>query len=80
MSMSSDIDFSPADVLIIGAGASGATAAWNLAETKMRIVCLEQGGGLTLQTTQLLGETGRVGRNRISVLILIAASSLVITL
>ncbi len=44
MSMSSDIDFSPADVLIIGAGASGATAAWNLAETKMRIVCLEQGG------------------------------------
>ena len=44
MSMSSGIDFSPADVLIIGAGASGATAAWNLAETKMRIVCLEQGG------------------------------------
>ena len=44
MSVSSDIDFSPADVLIIGAGASGATAAWNLAETKMRIVCLEQGG------------------------------------
>ena len=42
--MSSDIDFSPVDVLIIGAGASGATAAWNLAETKMRIVCLEQGG------------------------------------
>ena len=34
----------PADVVIIGAGASGATAAWNLAETKMRIVCLEQGG------------------------------------
>jgi choline dehydrogenase-like flavoprotein len=31
------------DVLIIGAGASGAAAAWNLAETKMRIVCLEQG-------------------------------------
>lgn len=31
------------DVLIIGAGASGAAAAWNLADTKMRIVCLEQG-------------------------------------
>lgn len=30
--------------MIIGAGASGATVAWNLAETKMRIVCLEQGG------------------------------------
>lgn len=33
----------PADVLIIGAGASGAAMAWSLVETKMRIVCLEQG-------------------------------------
>lgn len=33
----------PVDVLIIGAGASGAAAAWSLADTKMRIVCLEQG-------------------------------------
>jgi len=41
--MDDPIDFSPADVLIIGAGASGGTVAWNLAETKMRIVCLEQG-------------------------------------
>ena len=32
------------DVLIIGAGASGAAVAWSLAETKMRILCLEQGG------------------------------------
>ena len=32
-----------ADVLIIGSGASGAAVAWSLAETKMRIVCLEQG-------------------------------------
>jgi len=31
------------DVLIIGAGASGAAVAWSLAETKMRILCLEQG-------------------------------------
>ena len=31
------------DVLIIGAGASGAAAAWSLADTRMRIVCLEQG-------------------------------------
>jgi 2-polyprenyl-6-methoxyphenol hydroxylase-like FAD-dependent oxidoreductase len=30
------------DVLIIGAGASGAAVAWSLADTKMRIVCLEQ--------------------------------------
>ena len=33
----------PVDVLIVGAGASGAAVAWSLAETKMRIVCLEQG-------------------------------------
>ena len=33
----------PVDVLIVGAGASGAAAAWSLAETRMRIVCLEQG-------------------------------------
>ncbi len=31
------------DVLIIGAGASGGAVAWSLADTKMRIVCLEQG-------------------------------------
>jgi len=31
------------DVLIIGAGASGAAAAWSLADTKMRILCLEHG-------------------------------------
>jgi choline dehydrogenase-like flavoprotein len=33
----------PVDVLIIGAGASGAAVAWSLAETKMHIICLEQG-------------------------------------
>ena len=33
-----------ADVLIIGAGAAGAAIAWSLAETRMNIVCLEQGG------------------------------------
>jgi choline dehydrogenase-like flavoprotein len=31
------------DVLIVGAGAAGAAVAWSLAETKMRVVCLEQG-------------------------------------
>ncbi len=31
------------DVLIVGSGASGAAIAWSLAETKMHIVCLEQG-------------------------------------
>ncbi len=34
----------PIDVLIIGAGASGGAIAWSLADTKMRIVCMEQGG------------------------------------
>lgn len=34
----------PVDVLIVGAGASGAALAWSLAETRMRILCLEQGG------------------------------------
>jgi choline dehydrogenase-like flavoprotein len=33
-----------ADVLIIGAGASGAALAWSLSDTRMNIVCLEQGG------------------------------------
>lgn len=31
------------DVVIVGAGASGAAVAWSLAETKMHIVCLDQG-------------------------------------
>jgi choline dehydrogenase-like flavoprotein len=31
------------DILIIGAGASGAAVAWSLADTKMHILCLEQG-------------------------------------
>src|SRR5882724_4615125 len=30
------------DVLIIGAGASGAAVAWSLADTRMKILCLEQ--------------------------------------
>src|SRR5436853_323352 len=33
----------PVDVLIIGSGASGAAVAWSLADTRMRILCLEQG-------------------------------------
>ena len=34
------------DVLIVGSGASGAAVAWSLAETRMKILCLEQGGWL----------------------------------
>ena len=33
----------PVDILIIGSGASGAAFAWSMADTRMRIVCLEQG-------------------------------------
>ena len=33
----------PVDVLIIGAGASGAAVAWSLVDTRMKILCLEQG-------------------------------------
>lgn len=33
----------PVDVLILGAGASAAAFAWSLAETRMHIVCMEQG-------------------------------------
>jgi choline dehydrogenase-like flavoprotein len=33
----------PVDVLIVGAGAAGAAFAWSLADTRMRILCLEQG-------------------------------------
>ena len=31
------------DILIVGAGASGAAAAWNLSALKLNILCLEQG-------------------------------------
>ena len=31
------------DVLIVGAGASGAAFAWSIADTRMRVMCIEQG-------------------------------------
>jgi choline dehydrogenase-like flavoprotein len=40
----------PVDVLIIGAGASGAAVAWSLADTRMHILCLEQGGWMNPET------------------------------
>ena len=39
----------PVDVLIIGAGASGAAMAWSLADTRMHILCLEQGDWMNPQ-------------------------------
>ena len=54
----------PVDVLIIGAGASGAAVAWSLADTRMRILCLEQGGTpdqRTFPTTGRDWEARRMG-------------------
>ncbi|MDA0340046.1 MAG: GMC family oxidoreductase [Proteobacteria bacterium] len=45
--MNTSSNHDPVDVLIIGAGASGAAIAWNLTETRMRILCLEQGDWMT---------------------------------
>ena len=44
------------DVLIIGAGASGAAAAWRLASAGLRVVCLEQGGWVPPESLAALGE------------------------
>ena len=49
------------DVLIIGAGASGAAVAWSLAETKMRILCLEQGDWIKPTDYPSKAVTGRRG-------------------
>ena len=54
------------DVLIIGAGASGAAVAWSLAETKMHIVCLEQGDWINPRTTRAPGATGNAEHVRLS--------------
>ena len=48
------------DVLIIGSGASGAAVAWSLAETKMHILCLEQGDWV--KPTDYPDATGGTGR------------------
>jgi choline dehydrogenase-like flavoprotein len=53
------------DVLIIGAGASGAAIAWSLAETRMRIVCFEQGdwmNPLDYPSTRTSWELERFGK------------------
>ena len=44
MSTASDI----ADVLVIGAGASGGAFCWSLSEFGAKVVCLEQGGWVPL--------------------------------
>ena len=54
------------DVLIIGSGASGAAVAWSLAETRMKILCLEQGDWMKHPTSRATGGTGRRGATPIS--------------
>ncbi len=52
------------DVLIIGAGAAGAALAWSLSETRMNILCLEQGDWMdpgSYPTTGLDWEMRRFG-------------------
>lgn len=44
------------DVIIIGAGASGAAAAWNLSNTKLKILCLEQGPILDPSSYSFMGK------------------------
>ena len=39
-----------ADVLVIGAGASGAALTWRLSTAGIKVVCLEQGGWIEPET------------------------------
>jgi YD repeat-containing protein len=52
----------PADVLVIGAGASGAALAWRLATSGFRVVCLEQGPWVPLDTIPTLGADWEIRR------------------
>lgn len=51
------------DVLIIGAGASGAAVAWSLATAGFRVVCLEQGGWVDPTTLPATGEDWEIRRH-----------------
>jgi choline dehydrogenase-like flavoprotein len=50
------------DVLVIGAGASGAAFAWSLAEAGMKVLCLEQGGWTDPSTYPAMGADWDVRR------------------
>ena len=54
----------PVDVLIVGAGASGAALAWSLSDTRMNVLCLEQGDWVKSESypgMSLDWETGQLG-------------------
>ena len=44
------IESEKVDVLVIGAGASGAAFAWKLAKSGMKVMCLEQGDWINPST------------------------------
>ena len=52
------------DVLIVGAGAAGAAIAWSLADTRMNVLCMEQGDWMDpaqYPSTRLDWDLGRFG-------------------
>lgn len=54
----------PVDILIIGAGAAGAAFAWSMTDTRMRVLCLEQGEWMNpaeYPSTGLDGELRQAG-------------------
>ncbi len=50
------------DVLVIGAGASGAAFAWSLAEAGIQVLCLEQGGWVDPKSYPTAGEDWELHR------------------
>ncbi len=50
------------DVLIVGAGASGAAAAWKLAQAGLKVTCLEQGDWVSPQATPSLRPDWEIAR------------------
>ena len=53
-----------AEVLVIGAGASGAALAWSLSEAGIQVVCLEQGGWLDPDAFPITDPTWEVSWQR----------------
>jgi choline dehydrogenase-like flavoprotein len=51
-----------ADVLVVGAGASGAALTWRLASRGFRVVCLEQGSWIPLDSIPTLGQDWEIRR------------------
>ncbi|HLZ07605.1 MAG TPA: GMC family oxidoreductase, partial [Chloroflexota bacterium] len=52
----------PADVLVIGAGASGGALTWRLSSAGVKVVCLEQGGWIAPETLPAYESTWELRR------------------